>query len=141
MRTFLLVSVAVLLLGCSKSEDKVAPSRRGEAEATPEQLQVLHAGNERLAAKVNQYIQETKKTPANSIDDVKTWAGAKWETDDDRALTDPWGNKILLHVQLSSAGHAVTLRSKGPDGKTSPDDLTYDSRDKATLTEAQRKAK
>jgi hypothetical protein len=44
-------------------------------------------------------------------------------------------------VQLSSAGTATTLRSKGPDGKTSSDDLTYDSRDKATRTFAERNPK
>jgi hypothetical protein len=138
MRALLLVGLAVLFAGCSKSEERLG--RRREAEATPEQVAALHAGNERLAARVNQYIQETKKTPAN-LDEVKTWAGARWDVDDDRALSDPWGNRVLLNVQLSSTGHALTLRSWGPDGKTSDDDLKYDSRDKATKTEEQRSGK
>lgn len=133
MRALLLVGVAVFLAGCSGERTPV----RRKGEASPEELQVLHAGNERLAAKVTQYITQTKKTPS-TLDEVKAWAGASWDASDDAAMVDPWGNKLLVHIPLSSTGHAVTLRSKGPDGKNSDDDLTYDSRDQQTRTEEQR---
>jgi hypothetical protein len=138
MRALLLVGATLFLLGCRDSQ---APSRRNAAaEASPEQVQALHAGNLRLAALASQFMTETKRMPAN-VDEVRTWAGARWTAEDEAAVKDPWGNKIFLNIQLSSSGQAITLRSMGADGKTSDDDLKYDSRDKATLTEAQRSSK
>jgi hypothetical protein len=124
------LGLAVFLTGC---RDKVMPGS-GAPDASPEQLAALHAGNQRLAAKIQQHVAETKKVP-ETLDALKAWATAakSWEPDDERSLLDPWGNPLVIGV--IPIGITYTLRSAGPDKKEkTTDDLYYDSRDKGTKT-------
>jgi hypothetical protein len=89
---------------------------------------------------VTLHWQETKKAP-DTLDELRTWAGSRWGAEDDKALVDPWGSKIIYR-NVAPIGFAFTLRSAGPDAKGgNEDDLTYDSRDKATRTFAERNPK
>jgi hypothetical protein len=132
VRAFLALGVTVLLTACGKG--LVLPGS-GAPDATPQELASLHAGNQRLAAKLVQHEAATKKLPEN-LEQLKAWATAEktWEPDDERSLTDPWGNALVLGV-IPIGRTTFTLRSSGPDKKEkTSDDLYYDSRDKGTKT-------
>jgi hypothetical protein len=130
MRSILWLALVLLLAGC---RDKVMPGSN-EAEASADQLAALHAGNQRLAAKLDAHAAETKKLP-ETLPALKAWAEGKgWDAADDAALLDPWGNAVTYSV-IVTIGLTYTIRSAGPDKKDkTADDLTYDSRDKRTLT-------
>jgi hypothetical protein len=131
MRSILCLALVFVLAGC---REKVMPGSNA-AEASAEQLAALQAGNSRLAAKLTAYSAETKKLP-ETLAALKAWATSAnaWDAEDEKALADPWGNPVVYSVVVT-IGLTYTIRSAGPDKKDkTADDLTYDSRDRKTMT-------
>ena len=138
MRATVLLTVAVLLVGC---RDKVLPGSK-IPEVTAEQLAALQAGNTRLAAKLAAYAAETKKLP-DTLEALRTWAKSSntWDPEDDKAMNDPWGNPVVFS-QVPTIGLTYTIRSAGADQKIkTTDDLIFDNRDKTTMTFKERNEK